>query len=148
MTENTIEREIFIEAAIGHVWSLVSKAGFWIGDDVHFETEARPGELAIIDAGRHGHFPVRVERLEPPRYAAYRWLRGAAETVPGDGNSTLVEFTLAEQDGGTLLRLRESGFATLARPAAAREAEYQGNLEGWALMLGLLQRAATGVVAR
>lgn len=145
MTENTIEREIFIEAAIGHVWSLVSKAGFWIGDDVHFETEARPGELAIIDAGRHGHFPVRVERLEPPRYAAYRWASGFPGAAPTAANSTLVELTLVEHDGGVLLRLRESGFAGLAGTVAFRDARRADNVAGWAGQLERLRRVGETV---
>jgi hypothetical protein len=49
MTSDTIEREIFIMSTIDHVWSLVSKVGFWVGDDLRFDTEAREGELVVID---------------------------------------------------------------------------------------------------
>ncbi len=145
MTDDAIEREIFIRAGIDHVWSLVSRTGFWIGDDLHFEMEAPEGETVVIDTPSYGSFPVHVERLEPPRYAAYRC--GFPGADPTAGNSTLVEFTLVEQDGGVMLRLRESGFATLEGDAAFREARRKDNVAGWAAQLDRLRRVAEGVRA-
>src|SRR5690606_26133223 len=145
MTLNdTIEREIFIRAGIDHVWSLVSKVGFWVGDDLVFDNEAGEGETVVIPTDKYGDFPVRVDRLEPPRYAAYRW----ASAYPGAGitedNSTLVEFTLDEQDGGVMLRVKESGFATLAGTRDFRDARREDNVEGWAAQLEALRVVAEG----
>jgi uncharacterized protein YndB with AHSA1/START domain len=148
VTVDAIEREIFIRADIDRVWSLVSKAGFWVGDDLHFDADAREGETVVIDAGTHGRFPVRVDRFESPRYAAYRWASGFPGAEPTVANSTLVEFTLVEQDGGVLLRVKESGFATLAGAPAFRDARRDDNVAGWAAQLERLRRAAEGAPVR
>lgn len=145
---NAIEREIFIRADIEHVWSLVSKVGFWIGDELHFEMDARAGETALIDTASYGRFPVQVERLEPPRYAAYRWASGFPGADPSASNSTLIEFTLVEQDGGVLLRLKESGFAALVGTTDFRAARRHDNVAAWARQLERLRRAAEGVPPR
>lgn len=144
MAEDAIEREIFIRAEIDHVWSLVSKAGFWVGDDLHFDADAKEGETVVIDTAKYGRFPVRVDRLEPPRYAAYRWAGGFPGADPTEANSTLVEFTLVEQDGGVMLRLKESGFATLAGTQAFRDAKHDDNAAGWATQLAHLRRVVEG----
>lgn len=59
MNDDAIEREVFINAGIEHVWSLVSKVGFWIGDELCFDTEAVEGELIAVDTGQYGSFPIR-----------------------------------------------------------------------------------------
>jgi uncharacterized protein YndB with AHSA1/START domain len=145
MAEDAIEREIFIRAEIDHVWSLVSKTGFWIGDDLHFDTDAKVGETVGIDTAAYGRFPVRVERLEPPHYAAYCWASAFPGADPTEANSTLVEFTLIEQEGGVLLRLRESGFATLVGTPAFRDSKRDDNADGWAAQLDRLRRLVEGV---
>lgn len=145
MTANTIEREIFIRAGIDHVWSLIAKTGFWVGEELHFDLDAAEGETVVVDTDKYGSFPVRVDRLEPPRYAAYRW----ASAYPGagltDDNSTLVEFTLDEQDDGVMLRVKESGFATLAGTVDFRNARREDNVQGWAAQLEALRKVAEGV---
>lgn len=147
MTDDVIEREIFINAGIDHVWSLVSRTGFWIGDDLHFEVEATVGETVVIDTATYGRFPVRVEHLEPPRYAAYR-ASGSPDEDPTETNSTLVEFTLVEQEGGVTVRLRESGFANLSGTQASRDAQRDDSVAGWATQLERLRSVAEGIQAR
>jgi uncharacterized protein YndB with AHSA1/START domain len=148
MADDAIEREIFIRAGIDHVWSLVSKAGFWVGDELHFDADADEGETVVIDTAAYGQFPVRVDRLQPPHYAAYRWASGFPGANPAEGNSTLVEFTLVEQDGGVLLRLKESGFASLAGTEDFHDSRLDDNAKGWAAQLERLRRVAEGVSVR
>jgi uncharacterized protein YndB with AHSA1/START domain len=148
MTVDTIEREIFINAEIGRVWSLVSKTGFWVGEELRFDTEAREGETVVMETEKYGSYPVRVERLEPPRYAAYRWAPGFSGAELTDANATRVEFTLVEQDGGVMLRLKESGFASVAGDEAFRDANRADNVEGWAAQLERLREVAEGVPQR
>jgi len=65
----------------------------------------------------------------------------AAEGQPiEEGTSTLVEFFLTEQGGGTLLRVIESGFASLAIPAQDRESAVEDNINGWEQQLGFAKR--------
>jgi len=148
VTGDAIEREIFIRADIDHVWSLVSKTGFWVGDDLHFDADAKEGETVVIDTVQYGRFPIRVDRLEPPRYAAYRWASRFPGAEPTVANSTLVEFTLVEQDGGVMLRVKESGFATQAGTQAFRDAKRDDNVAGWAAQLERLRRVAEGAPVR
>lgn len=145
MTHDTIEREIFIQASIDHVWSLVSKTGFWVGEDLHFNIDASEGETVTIDAAPYGTFPVLVERLDPPRHAAYRWASGFPGSEPTDTNSTLIEITLAEHDGGVVLRLKESGFAGLDASQDFRAASHANNVAGWEGQLASLRRIAEAV---
>lgn len=144
MVADAIEREIFIRAGIDHVWSLVCKAGFWVGDDLHFDAEAREGEAVVIDTVKYGQFPVVVDRLEPPRYAAYRWASAYPGDDPADGNSTLVEFTLVEQHDGVLVQVKESGFASLNGALDFRADQRENNVAGWELQLGRLRDVAEG----
>jgi uncharacterized protein YndB with AHSA1/START domain len=147
LSDDAIEREIFIRAGIEHVWRLVSKTGFWIGDELRFDIEAREGETAVIEVVRRGRFPVRVERLEPPRYAAYCWASAFPGAEPDASNSTLVEFRLVEQDGGVLVRFRESGFAAL-RGRALGPGSRRDNVKGWARQLERFRRTGEGIVVR
>src|SRR5262245_18193502 len=96
---------------------------------------ARAGETVIVPNSHHGDFPVRVERVEPPTYVAYRW----ASAFPGqdlrDDNSTLIEFTLADEACKTRLRVVESGFGALAGADELRRKALEDNTEGWAEMI-------------
>jgi uncharacterized protein YndB with AHSA1/START domain len=147
VTQNAIEREIFIGTDIDSVWSLVSKAGFWVGDALHFDTDASEGETVTIETEQYGRFPVQVDRLDPPRYAAYRWASGYPNAELTDTNSTLVEFTLVEHNGGVLLHLRESGFANLDGSDDFRLARWTDNVGGWKLQLDRLREVSEGVPA-
>lgn len=147
MIPDTIHNEIFIEAGIDHVWSLVSRTGFWIGDDLCFDHDGREGEIVLVETARYGHFPVRVERLIPPRYAAFRWTSAFPGAMPEPGNSTLVEFTLLEQENGVMVRVKESGFASLLTSPEVRAARHADNVRGWTSQLELLRQACESDVA-
>ena len=78
-------------------------------------TDIIPTEIAgTLD----GLFRERVRRS--PRMIAYRWGGGDADAVDRD-HSTVFRFTLEPLDGGTQLTVVESGFDTLADPAAGME---------------------------
>src|SRR5438552_16293712 len=117
MDEDRIERETLIAAPLERVWSLVAQPGFWVADKASLPgTVAEEGASMVAKNAEHGDFPVRVEKVEPPTYLAYRW----ASAFPGQelraDNSTLVEFTLSRDGDQTRLRVVESGFAGLAGP--------------------------------
>jgi uncharacterized protein YndB with AHSA1/START domain len=134
LIEDRIERETLIEAPIERVWSLVSEPGWWAVHDPSevAGTVANAGETIVARNETYGDFPVRVERVEPPTYVAYRW----ASAFPGQGlrddNSTLIEFTLADESGKTRLRVVESGFGGLAGGEELRRKALEDNTGGWA----------------
>lgn len=136
MFEDRIEREILIAAPLERVWSLVAQPGFWVADEATLPgTVAREGESMVAKNAEYGDFPVRVEKVEPPTYLAYRW----ASAFPGEqlreDNSTLVEFTLAEVGDQTRLRVVESGFAALAGSEELRSQAIKDNSGGWPQVL-------------
>jgi len=144
LIEDRIERETLIEAPIERVWALVSEPGWWAVHDPGevAGTVARQGETVVAPNSHYGDFPVRVERVEPPTYVAYRW----ASAFPGnelrDDNSTLIEFTLADVAGKTRLRVVESGFGGLAGGDELRRKALEDNTGGWAEMIENLKARA------
>jgi len=129
MSELDITRTIDIKASTAKVWAAITEPDLiaqWFGDSAEFD--ASPGGVGVFGWKDHDHGPFRVlvERADKPKTLVYRWAR-EANVDPAPGNSTLVQFDLAEIDGGTRLTLLESGFDELKEPQAARD----GNVEGW-----------------
>ncbi|MFD9866536.1 SRPBCC domain-containing protein [Streptomyces niveus] len=143
MSEDRIERETLIAAPLERVWSLVAQPGFWVADKANLPgTVAKEGESMVAKNAEYGDFPVRVEKVEPPTYLAYRW----ASAFPGEElreeNSTLVEFTLAPEGDGTRLRVVESGFAALSGSEELRGQAVKDNTVGWPQELDALKARA------
>lgn len=122
-----IEREVHILAPAEVVWELVSQPGWWINDGtvIPHRVEEREDHVVVHDP-THGAFAVRTVSSTPPRHVAYRWLGDDA----GVG-TTLVEFWIADVGDGVVLRVVESGFATLPGTLEQRHRLYQDNAEGW-----------------
>ncbi|MFZ3495008.1 SRPBCC domain-containing protein [Streptomyces sp. 5.8] len=143
MNTDRIERDTLIEASLERVWSLVAEPGFWVADEGSLAgTVAREGESIVAKNSEYGEFPVRVEKVEPPTYLAYRW----ASAFPGqelrEDNSTLVEFTLSREGDKTRLRVVESGFAALAGSEELRGKALKDNTGGWPQVLDAFKKRA------
>src|SRR5450755_2487070 len=143
MSEDRIERETLIAAPLERVWSLVAQPGFWVADKASLPgTVAREGESMVAKNPEYGDFPVRVEKVEPPTYLAYRWASAfRGEELRAD-NSTLVEFTLIPEGDQTRLRVVESGFAALAGSEELRHRAVQDNTHGWPQEIDALKMRA------
>jgi uncharacterized protein YndB with AHSA1/START domain len=143
---DAIEREIVIDAPPSVVWSIVTEgqhlAG-WFSDEA--EIELRPGGRLSLTWREHGTYEGRVEAVDPPRLFAFRWQ--TREGAFSDANSTLVAITLEPMDAGTLLRVVESGFATLPWPDGARVRYANENAKGWLTELEELHDYATRMAA-
>jgi uncharacterized protein YndB with AHSA1/START domain len=132
MTEDRIEREIVIAAPPERVWPLVAEPGFWATDDETVRgTQVRDGESLVARHSEHGEFPMRVEKVDPPSYLAYRWVSAFPGEELREDNSTLVEFTLVPEGAGTRLRVVESGFAALPTSDANRANVIKDHTAGW-----------------
>ncbi|WP_439681191.1 SRPBCC domain-containing protein [Embleya sp. MST-111070] len=143
MSVDRIERETLIEASLERVWSLVAQPGFWVADKASLPgTVAREGEEMVAKNPEYGDFPVRVVKVDPPTYLAYRW----ASAFPGEAlredNSTLVEFMLTAEGGRTRLRVVESGFAALTGSEKLRGKAVEDNTGGWYQELTALKTRA------
>src|SRR4051794_30201811 len=117
MAPERLEREILIQAPVEIVWAVITEPEHingWFGDVT--EIELQPGGRVLFQWEEQDHaVRGRVERVEPPRFFSFRWIRGLDSDVT-DGNSTLVEFTLAQDGDSTRLTVVESGFRELTLP--------------------------------
>ncbi|QQZ16054.1 MULTISPECIES: SRPBCC family protein [Rhodococcus] len=141
-SQDRIEREIQIDAPIERVFRLVSEPGWFIGDgEPGKTTTTREGDVFVVDFPPYGRFPILPVKSDAPHYVSFRGGDDPAQPLV-EGTSTLVEFFLSERDGGTLLRVVETGFAALYPNAERRAAAYEGNIEGWEMQLAFAKRHA------
>ncbi|MDN5853029.1 MAG: SRPBCC domain-containing protein, partial [Actinomycetia bacterium] len=138
--QDRIERETLIAAPVEHVWSLVAEPGWWATANVGTSgAVAEEGAAYIAHHSEHGDFPVRVEKVEPPTYLAYRWVSAFPGEDLSEGNSTLVEFFLKRETDGTRLRVVESGFAALPTSDDNRSNGTKDHTTGWGECFGLVK---------
>lgn len=143
MNADRIERDTLIEASLERVWTLVAEPGFWVADEGSLAgTVAKEGESVVARNSEYGDFPVRVEKVEPPTYLAYRWASAFPGQELSEDNSTLVEFTLSREGDKTRLRVVESGFAALAGSDELRDKALKDNTGGWPQVLDAFTKRA------
>ena len=131
MTERALEirHSVFIRAPRAKVWAALTTAqaldAWWgtRGSDI----DLRPGgKLTLRWRGWGPERDINADRecivaeVLPQKRFVFRWGE-TADTM------TTVEFDLEDRDGGTLLRLREHGFA----PTAKGGESFEGNSLGW-----------------
>lgn len=133
---DTIEREITINAPVDVVWPLVSEPGWWIneGEIREHTVEAIGDNIWKVSDIKHGDWKIEVTESDEPRTVAFRWLAGEDDQGRADQLRTLVRFTLEPTDGGTTVRVIESGFTTGTVDEKRRET-YDANTQGWEIEL-------------
>jgi uncharacterized protein YndB with AHSA1/START domain len=131
--EFTVRRTITIAAPTEKVWAAITETEHivrWFGQAAVLDDVA-VGARGVFSFDGYGDVPVMIEELDPPRMIAYRWGNDNASALDPDrvdpDHSTVFRFTLEPIDGGTQLTVVESGFGTLADPAASMES----NRGGW-----------------
>jgi len=157
MSTDRIEKSVQLPASRERVWRAVSLAenfGSWFGADFEgpFVAGARLGasiEPTSVDpevarqqqpyAGMP--FEFHVVDVQPMRRISFRWHPYAANANVDYSAEpmTLIEFEMEDGlDGGTLLRITESGFDQLT-PARRQEA-YAANEGGWTAQCQLVKK--------
>ena len=149
MEYGKIEREIQIDASPATVFEVITSPEhlkeWWPDEAVIEPTPGATGELVFGErSSPDAHIPkITVVEAVPPRLFAFRW------THPGDedareGNSLLVTFELTHGNGGTLLRMTESGFREMGWEVAVLEQTYREHAQAWDVFLPrLVDYAAT-----
>jgi uncharacterized protein YndB with AHSA1/START domain len=137
-SSDKIEKRTFLRASRAKVWRAISDAeqfGAWFG--VKFEGPFAVGKWlsgSITEPKGYEHlaFSIEVVELRAERYFAYRWHPYAMDPNVDYSHepTTLVEFELADADGGCQLTIRETGFDNI--PAARRTKALEMNDGGWA----------------
>ena len=144
-----IEKQILLLAPQTRVWRALTDAeefGAWF----RVKLEG-PFVLGGLTKGKltypgyeHITMEVRVERMDAETLFSYRWHPYAVDPKVDYSNepTTLVEFRLKSEDGGTLLRVVESGFDQL--PASRRDEAFRMNDGGWKQQLVNIERHVAG----
>ena len=132
-----IEKQILLKAPRSRVWRALSSAeefGKWFGMNLtgkqFIAGKSVQGSLTY-SGYEHLVIDLLIERVEPEHHLSWRWHPAAidASVDYSPEPTTLVEFELSEVDGGTLLRVVESGFDQI--PAARRDEAFRMNTGGW-----------------
>jgi uncharacterized protein YndB with AHSA1/START domain len=143
--EDRIEKRIELKAPVPRVWRALTdyrEFGTWFR--VALEGPFVPGKEVrgrITYPGyEHLAMAVTVQRIELERLFSFNWHPYAID--PNVDYSaeppTLVEFTLQDVPGGTLLVVVESGFAAL--PANRRDEAFRMNDGGWSIQVENIAR--------
>jgi uncharacterized protein YndB with AHSA1/START domain len=144
-----IEREIVLRAPRRRVWQALTDAqqfGEWFGVVPSGPFVAGSSIAAKVTTPGYEHvtFVMTVVTVEPESRFAWQWHPHAVDmTHDYSGEpTTLVEFTLDDIDGGTRLRVVESGFDQI--PLSRRLTAYRGNSGGWTAQMDNIARHVGG----
>lgn len=144
VTELEVSDSIRIQAGRARVWAGLTDPALldsWFGE--RNEVDLRAGGRMAFEWEAHGRFAAVLDEVDEQRALAFRW-SSVPDAEPRLGNSTLVRFTLEDDDGGTRLTVRETGWETLDADPAELEQTMRENTEGWhgelAELAALLER--------
>jgi uncharacterized protein YndB with AHSA1/START domain len=142
-----IEKHVLLKAAPARVWrALTDSAEFGSWFEAKFETPFRAGQRAVGQITHPGyeHLTMEVDVVEvvPEERLSYRWHPYAIADIDYSNETpTLVTFTLEEKDGGTDLRVVETGFDKI--PLHRRAEAFRMNDGGWAGQVKNIERHVT-----
>ena len=140
-----IEKTTLLHAPRARVWRALTdhrEFGTWFRVDLDgpFREGATVRGRITYPGYEHVTMEMQIVRLDAERLFSYRWHPYAIE--PGVDYSaeptTLVEFHLDEDAGGTRLTVVESGFDRL--PESRRAEAFRMNEGGWGEQLGNIER--------
>lgn len=150
MEYGKIEREIEIDASPATVFEVITSpehlTQWWPDEAVIEPTPGAVGELVFGDrSSGDAQIPrITVVEAEPPQLFSFRWVYPDGEDA-NDANSLLVTFELSARDGGTQLRMTETGFRQKGWEVAVLEQQYREHWEGWDHFLPRLAAYASTV---
>jgi uncharacterized protein YndB with AHSA1/START domain len=141
-----IERKILLKSPRARVWRALSSAeefGSWFGVGLQGKTFTAGQHVrgqVTYPGYEHVVLDILIERIEPERLLSWRWHPAAIERSVDYSKepTTLVVFELEEVEGGTLLRVVESGFDNV--PATRRSEAFRLNSSGWEQQMGKIAK--------
>ena len=149
----TIEREIHVDATPEVVYEVISTPEHlreWWPDEAELDG-TEPGATGVLTfadgTNPTAHVvPLTVVEATPPRRFSFRWTHELG-TAASASNSLLVTFDLEAADGGTRLRMTETGFREKGWEAAVLEEQYHDHVSGWDHFLPRLRSYVAGLVS-
>ena len=143
-TENSIEKQIEINAPVAKVWAALTDSklfGQWF--KANFETEFLAGKTTKgknTSKGFEMKMEFHIKQIKPQTYFSYAWTPFPLDQTfdYSKEEPTLVEFTLEPMKSGTLLKVKESGFNHIT---ASRRAEaFRMHTGGWEAQLSNIEK--------
>ena len=136
-SSDRIERKILLKVPRAQVWRALANAeafGQWFGvalEGKRFVAGERTQGQIAYPGYQHLIWDVAVERVEPERVFSFRWHPYAIEPDVDYSQEpeTRVQFELEDMNGGTLLKVVESGFNAI--PEARRLKAFRMDSRGW-----------------
>jgi len=147
-----IERSLHVDASPELVFEVITSPEHlqeWWPDEATLEaTPGFVGEFVFGDrSDPDSHVPtITVVDVDAPHRFSFRWVQPDGVAATAD-NSLLVTFELSPADGGTHLRMTETGFREAGWEVAVLEAEYHDHCSGWDHYLPRLAGYVTRLVA-
>src|SRR6266436_3206631 len=131
-----IEKRIELKAPISRVWRAVTdyrEFGEWFRvklDGPFVAGEVSHGQITY-PGYEHLKWEAVVQKMEAERLFSFTWHPYAIDPKVDYSKEpqTLVEFELSDADGGTLLKVTESGFDRI--PPERRDEAFRMNSGGW-----------------
>lgn len=144
-----IEKQVRLKAPVARVWRALADTkefGAWFRAELQgrFEPGAHVTGRVTYPGYEHLKFDLWVEEVEPEHRLSFRWHPNAVDPNRDYSKepTTRVTFTLEAVEGGTLLRVVESGFDAI--PEADRLTAFRSNDEGWAEQMKNIARHVDG----
>src|SRR5262245_29945802 len=147
ITADRIEKQILLRHPRSRVWRALTDSqefGSWFGAlfKEPFKVGARVSGKVTHKGYEHMTMDIEIDRMEHERLFSWRWLPGGSEPGEDFSQETLVVFTLEEVQGGTLLKVVESGFDQV--PLARRAKAFRENEQGWAMQMEAIEKHLGG----
>ncbi len=138
-------RSVVVEREMPHrpekIWRALTESP--LIEDWLYQNDFQPvvGHRFTLRAAPSPHWngvtDCEVLAVEPHERLSYRWNSSGEEAA--NGLKTVVTWTLTPTQGGTLVRMEQSGFGP------EQEASYRGAMYGWQQLFGALERVAAGL---
>jgi uncharacterized protein YndB with AHSA1/START domain len=145
LMNDRIDKRIELKASVSRVWRALTdyrEFGEWFR--VKLDGPFVPGQISrgqITYPGyEHVKWEATVQKMEHERLFSFTWHPYGIDPKVDYSQepTTLVEFTLEETAGGTLLRLTESGFSGI--PGDRAFEAFRMNEGGWAEQMKNIER--------
>jgi len=139
-----IEKQIVVRAPRSRVWRALTDSrefGTWFGvrPDSPFKPGARSTGAVTHKGYEHLRWDVTIVAMEPERRFSWRWHPGEVNASDCVGEPTThVVFELEDVDGGTLVKVIETGFDAI--PVTRRADAYRSNDGGWGEQMEAIRR--------
>ncbi|HJZ73066.1 MAG TPA: SRPBCC family protein [Vicinamibacterales bacterium] len=139
-----IEKRIVVRAPRSRVWRALTDShefGRWFGvrPDGPFKPGARSTGAVTHKGYEHLIWDVTIVSMEPESRFSWRWHPGEVNAPDvAHEPTTLVVFELEDVEGGTLVKVIETGFDAI--PATRRADAFRSNDGGWGEQMEAIRR--------